>query len=353
MIHRIVDRLIAHYGEDAVLPDIDDIPPGIDFRQHLDETLHSTTILLAAVGAGWQSKGRESIYDKFDPVRIVLEGALRRHIPIIPLLIGNANMPDPDQLPASLKDFAFRDAAMINSGLDFDRQMDRLIRSMDAMLAQVANRCRGCRRAKQAGSEQGEQARGGGLDAVGGALPIATLERRRRQLRPTIAKSGFERAPMSGRASGIASQPTAPLDMVGEAAHRYRRAFLSHSHDDRVAVLTYAQLLEATGIKYFQDIASLRTMDDWERRLHEAIDQCDLFLLFWTANAAHSEWVEQETRYALTRQADSVDEIPDIMPVFLEPDAPRPPEWLKSRHFDSLLRLAMRGAAAEAKPRSG
>jgi hypothetical protein len=140
--------------------------------------------------------------------------------------------------------------------------------------------------------------------------------------------------------------------MVGEAAHRYRRAFLSHSHDDRVKVLTYAQLLQATGITYFQDIASLRTMDDWEHRLHEAIDQCDLFLLFWTANAAHSEWVEQETRYALRRQAASVDEMPDIMPVFLEPDAPRPPEWLKSRHFDSLLRLAMRGAAAEAKPRS-
>jgi len=40
------------------------------------------------------------------------------------------------------------------------------------------------------------------------------------------------------------------------------------------------------------------------------------------------------------------------MPIFLEPDAPRPPEWLKSRHFDSLLRLAMRGAAADTERRS-
>jgi hypothetical protein len=88
-------------------------------------------------------------------------------------------------------------------------------------------------------------------------------------------------------------------------------------------------------------------MDDWERRLHEAIDRCDLFLLFWTASAARSEWVERETRYALERQAASPREEPHIMPVFLEPEAPSVPEYLKSRHFDSLTRLAMRGAEAE------
>jgi len=102
-----------------------------------------------------------------------------------------------------------------------------------------------------------------------------------------------------------ASEPTADADLVGDAAHRYRRAFLSHSHDDRVKVLTYAQLLEAAGITYFQDIASLRAMENWESRLHEAIDQCDLFLLFWTGSAARSEWVERETRYALARQTSS------------------------------------------------
>ncbi len=79
--------------------------------------------------------------------------------------------------------------------------------------------------------------------------------------------------------------------------------------------------------------------------MHEAIGRCDLFLLFWTASAAHSEWVERETQIALERQAKT--EEPDIMPVFLEPEAPNPRDWLKSRHFDSLLRLAMRGAAAE------
>jgi hypothetical protein len=147
----------------------------------------------------------------------------------------------------------------------------------------------------------------------------------------------------------VAEAFTIAPDLVGDAAHRYRRAFLSHSHEDRVKVLTYAQLLDAIGIKYFQDIASLRAMEQWEYRLHEAIDGCDLFLLFWTANAAHSEWVERETRYALERQRRSGEETPDIMPVFLEADPPQPPAWLKSRHFDSILRLAMRGAQADSE----
>lgn len=151
----------------------------------------------------------------------------------------------------------------------------------------------------------------------------------------------------------VTAEATAALDITGEESRRYTHAFLSHAHEDRVKVLTYAQLLEAAGIKYFQDIATLHAMEDWEKRLHEAIDQCDLFLLFWTASAAQSQWVERETRYAMQRQGSSLQEMPDIAPIFLDPDPPHPPEWLRSRHFDSILRLAMRGAAAEAERKRG
>jgi len=91
----------------------------------------------------------------------------------------------------------------------------------------------------------------------------------------------------------------------------------------------------------------LRTIDHWEEKLHEAIDSCDLFLLFWSASAARSPWVEREARYALSRQSASPSEEPDVMPIFLDPKAPTAPIWLKGRQFDNLTRLAMRGAHAE------
>jgi len=140
MTGRIFDRLTAHYGKDVIFRDIDDIPPGIDFRHHINETLLKTNILLAVIGPKWLGSSRgglERIQEESDPVRVEVETALRRRVQIIPVLIGNTRMPSSDQLPPSLKDFAFRNAVKVDTGQDFDYHMDRLIRSMDAILSQT------------------------------------------------------------------------------------------------------------------------------------------------------------------------------------------------------------------------
>jgi hypothetical protein len=50
IVGRIFDRLVAHYGTGTVFRDIDNIPPGIDFRKYINEALSSTDILLAVIG---------------------------------------------------------------------------------------------------------------------------------------------------------------------------------------------------------------------------------------------------------------------------------------------------------------
>jgi len=125
MTGRIFDRLSNHYGKDAIFRDIDNIPPGIDFRIHINETLRKTHILLAIIGPNWL--GAERIQQESDAVRVEIETALRRRLPLIPVLIGNTIMPGSDQLPPSLKDFAFRNAVRVDTGQDFDYHMDRLL----------------------------------------------------------------------------------------------------------------------------------------------------------------------------------------------------------------------------------
>src|SRR6202034_3842784 len=141
MTGRIFDRLIAHYGKEAIFRDIDDIPPGIDFRVHINQTLLKTHILLPIVGPQWVGMSSDGSADRIqeetDPVRVEVETALRRRVPLIPVLIGSTKMPSSDLLPPSLKDFAFRNAVKVDTGQDFDYHMDRLIRSMDAILGQV------------------------------------------------------------------------------------------------------------------------------------------------------------------------------------------------------------------------
>jgi TIR domain-containing protein len=135
---RIFDRLIANYGKDSIFIDIDNIPAGTDFRQYLAETLLKASVLLAVVGPKWLGAGKsgpDRILDEADPVRVEVETALRNGLAIIPVLIGSRKMPNPNQLPESLKEFVYLNAVTIDPGVDFDHHMQRLITNIDAILA--------------------------------------------------------------------------------------------------------------------------------------------------------------------------------------------------------------------------
>ena len=134
---RIFDRLILRYGIEAVFRDIDNIPFGIDFRKAVNTALLGTNILIAVVGPNWRGSGKRGsakINDENDLVRIEVEIALKKDIPVIPVLIGGATMPKPTELPDSLHDFSFRNAANIDSGRNFNTDIDRLMRSIDHLL---------------------------------------------------------------------------------------------------------------------------------------------------------------------------------------------------------------------------
>jgi FtsH-binding integral membrane protein len=122
--------------------DIDNIPFGLDFREHVKAALLENDILIAVIGPKWvgsDGSNRIRIVEETDPVRIEVETALARDIPVVPVLVGGAAMPAPGELPDGLKDLTFRNAAHIDAGRDFHQHMERLIRSMDLILEQKAS----------------------------------------------------------------------------------------------------------------------------------------------------------------------------------------------------------------------
>lgn len=134
---RIFDRLTAHYGRDAIFRDIDNIPPGVDFRKHIDGILDQSDVVLAIVGPRWVGPrgGRSRLENAADPVRVEIETALRKNTPLIPVLVSRGSMPRVEQLPESLRDFAYHNAVAVDTGQDFDVHMARLMRSMDRFFA--------------------------------------------------------------------------------------------------------------------------------------------------------------------------------------------------------------------------
>jgi TIR domain len=138
---RIFDRLVARYGADTVFRDVDNIPLGIDFREHINSILAQTDITLVVVGKRWFGplpRRRRRIDDPADPVRVEVETALRNGMPVVPLLVEGGAMPNVDQLPDSLREFVYRNGLEIDSGRDFDQHIERLIRSMEPILARRA-----------------------------------------------------------------------------------------------------------------------------------------------------------------------------------------------------------------------
>ena len=127
---RLHDRLRAEFGKENVFMDFDSIPYGVDFREHIKRTLERADVVVAVVGPGWlgaQKEASRRIDDPSDFVRLEIAGALQRGIPVIPVLVDDTLMPKPDALPPDLQSFAFRNALILDSGIDFHHHADRLV----------------------------------------------------------------------------------------------------------------------------------------------------------------------------------------------------------------------------------
>jgi hypothetical protein len=139
---RICDRLAARFGRESVFMDVDTIPFGVDFREHMNKWVTTCDVVLVVIGETWldaahaegAQKGARRLSDPADFVRIEVEAALARNIPVIPVLVGSATMPAREALPPGLAALTYRNAAEVRSGRDFHGHVDRLIRGIERVL---------------------------------------------------------------------------------------------------------------------------------------------------------------------------------------------------------------------------
>lgn len=134
---RLFDRFKDRFGANSVYMDIDSIPFGTNFRLHIDHALSESRVLIAIIGPNWLGRRRlfrSRIFDQNDPVRIEVETAFRKQVPIIPVLLDGTAMPSPSQIPKDLKDFSELNAAELSSGRDFDVHAERLMGSVEKVL---------------------------------------------------------------------------------------------------------------------------------------------------------------------------------------------------------------------------
>lgn len=134
---RIYDRLVQHFGRESVFKDVDAIPLGVDFRKHLADSVGRCGVFLAVIGRNWRLGNRahaESADNPHDFVRIEIESAFQRGIPVIPVLVQGAAVPNENELPPGLTALAYHNAISIRPDPDFHQDVGRLIKGIETHL---------------------------------------------------------------------------------------------------------------------------------------------------------------------------------------------------------------------------
>jgi hypothetical protein len=115
---RLFSDLTRVFGNEGVFMDVADIRPGDDFRRVIDESVAQCGVLLAVLGPSWLTitgaDGKRRLDNPNDFVAIEIGSALKRDVPVIPVLVHEAHMPPPDQLPESLQELSFRNSVELS-----------------------------------------------------------------------------------------------------------------------------------------------------------------------------------------------------------------------------------------------
>jgi hypothetical protein len=130
---RVYDHLVQAFGKSAVFIDVDNIPAGVDFRSAIDQTIQQSTVMLVMIGPSWvmasDASGRR-LDQVNDRVRIEVESALLRRMPVIPVLVDGARMPEAGELPPTLTQLAYQNSREVQPNPHFQADINRLIDSI-------------------------------------------------------------------------------------------------------------------------------------------------------------------------------------------------------------------------------
>ncbi len=134
---RLQGDLSRRYTSEAVFRDIE-IPPGVDFAQHINMLIDQCNVVLVMIGNGWSDArdktGERRLEKDADWVRLEIERALARSdVEVIPVLVDGARLPPREELPPSLAPLRRLNAFEL-SDRRWDYDVNELGRYLDAAL---------------------------------------------------------------------------------------------------------------------------------------------------------------------------------------------------------------------------
>ena len=136
----LYSRLEQAFPSESLFMDVDNIAPGLDFVQVLNDEVARCDVVIAVIGKNWLSvtdeTGGRRLDNPEDFVRIEIKSALAQKKRVIPVLVNDARMPRSTELPETMRAFARCNAARLTHER-FRADMAGLIKSLEQILAEI------------------------------------------------------------------------------------------------------------------------------------------------------------------------------------------------------------------------
>ena len=142
---RLLDFLELRLGSGAVFFDIETIPVGVDFWDHIKSYVSECAAMLVVMGPSWLetlTAKRRRWYHFAAPedfVALEIAAAAELRIPIIPVLFDGASMPKARDLPKELAFLPNLNASLISDGKAFRTGVDGICDQIAKLRAEFRN----------------------------------------------------------------------------------------------------------------------------------------------------------------------------------------------------------------------
>ena len=134
----------------------------------------------------------------------------------------------------------------------------------------------------------------------------------------------------------IVEQPTTRNTKV--ISQPWEKIFISYAHQDEKTVRHFSQAFKMLKRDVFFDRDYLKAGDIFSEEIEKYIKDADVFILFWSENAAKSEYVQKELALALPRAYPQTQPLEkaklSIYPMSIEPRAELPDDMKNIYNFE-------------------
>ena len=122
--HQLAKKIERYYGSLGIYLDVASNRPGRDYRKVIESHLERTNVVVAIIGPKYfvmkDKNGHTRIHTRNDTVRTELRTALQLGKMVCPMLVDDADDPEPSYYPEDLRELAYHHIFKVNSEDDLD-----------------------------------------------------------------------------------------------------------------------------------------------------------------------------------------------------------------------------------------